>query len=182
MRRLKRRNKNITLCKMWVSCMSSLTCNNSLRRLYTRTLPSALERFHMDSSLNTTVLQCRWTLFCAHWRRSRRWRSVRMTPRWGLLQKIRRSLNRVLTVFLLTVRPQLPTTTENVDCDVVKRSRRWCWRIKTSCRTDVTRGAPERGLSEKLPVVFTHWASLAIVDLDTPKRLATSFCVIPAFQ
>ena len=59
----------------------------SWRRLYTRTLPSALERLNLDSSLNTTVLQCRWTLFCAHWRRSRRWRSIRMTPRWGLLQK-----------------------------------------------------------------------------------------------
>ena len=85
-------------------------------------------------------------------------------------------LNRFLTVFLLT---RLPTTTEDVNCDVVKRSRRWCWRIKTSCRTDVTRGAPERGLSDKLPVVLTRWTSLAIVDLDTPKRLATSFCEIP---
>ena len=106
-----------------------LRAKRSLRRLYTRTRPSAFETLNRDLSLNTTDLQCLARLSWAHCRRSRRWRSVRTTPRWGLLQTIPRSLSRFRTVFRDTVRPRLPSTTEEVAWAVVKQSRKWRWRI-----------------------------------------------------
>jgi hypothetical protein len=89
------------------------------------------------------------------------------------------SPRRLPMVCRLTGRPWVPMVAAAVRVAGWIRLRRWDNRTYRSCRTDVTRGRPDRGRSLKWPVCRYRRTFLLTVLGLTPKKRATWVQVIP---
>ena len=107
---------------------------------------------------------------------------VRGRPTYGWWARRPISRNRLPTVFREICRLCVPTVLRAVSVAVRWRFRKCVRRIVLSWRRDVTRGRPDSGRSAKCPVSLKPLTRRSIVEMLTPKWLATCCCLWPCIS
>ena len=144
--------------------------------LHTLALPSDLDNVNLDSSLNRTPAHWRLAhLWCkvAHCKRRCLCTRVSMGPTYGRRACSPTARSRRWTVEADTC-PLRPATWRAVDVVVWNRLRRCSCLIYASCLFVVTRGCPERGLSEVDPVLRSLSSKYSIVLTEQLNLVATT--------